>query len=96
LQGQSADWRPAPVGQAGLHLALCGIGVERQFRPAQGPGKAAALSSGNAAPVSITNRCSQAWAMLIKRVYKIDPLTALSIMVKTTLSQTQISYHSLC
>ena len=35
----------------------------------------AAASDGNAPPpVSIPSRCSQTWAMLIKRVYEIDPL----------------------
>ena len=36
--------------------------------------KAAAVSHGDAARVSTTSRCSQTWAMLIKRVDEIDPL----------------------
>ena len=35
---------------------------------------AAASSSGDAGPVPARSRASQTWAMLIKRVYEIDPL----------------------
>jgi hypothetical protein len=34
----------------------------------------AASSSGDAGPVSVRSRASQTWAMLIKRLYEIDPL----------------------
>ena len=38
--------------------------------------EATAASCGNqAAPVPARRRCSQTWAMLIKRVYEVDPLT---------------------
>ena len=34
----------------------------------------AAATNGEAARLSAAGRCSQTWAMLIKRVYEIDPL----------------------
>jgi hypothetical protein len=44
-------------------------------RHASQGGRAGSRGDGNVpSPVSIPARCSQTWAMLIKRVYEIDPL----------------------
>ena len=43
-------------------------------KAAEAAEQAAATSSGIAAAPSTRSRCSQTWAMLIKRVYEVDPL----------------------
>jgi len=43
-------------------------------KAAEGAEQAGATSSSEASEAPAPSRCSQTWAMLIKRVYEIDPL----------------------
>ncbi len=49
-------------------------GMRRKAAEAEGAEQAGAASSSEASEPPAPSRCSQTWAMLIKRVYEVDPL----------------------